>query len=250
MMSTSDLLTHLDADAHLLGAAAVQGTEVSVPGCPDWTMTDLLSHIAAVHCRSSDIVEQGLVEAWPERAQLPEGMDPLDWYRNEASRLSRVLADADPNAPARTWATEQTIGFWMRRMAHETMVHRVDAEQAHGYESAVDPDLAMDGIEELLDTFITRYPEWGEFIASDDAVRVETGGRSWTVRLGRFVGGRRNKSYDLLKAVHDPDAEPAALVAGEPDRVLLWMWGRAPIEDVTVSGDPRVVDLLRQVCSI
>ena len=250
MLSVAYYLAHLDADAHLLAAAAARGHDAVVPGCPTWTVADLLTHIAAVHCRSSDIVEQGLVARWPERARLPVGVDPLDWYRTEAGRLCRLLAAADPAAPAQTFSEEQTVGFWIRRMAHETVVHRVDAEQAHGYESVVDAELATDGIDEVFDVFITRCPDWADLVPTDDVVRIETRGRSWTARFGRYVGEMGSKTYDVLTTVVDPDAQAGAVVAGESDRVLLWMWGRAPIEDVTVSGDSRVANLLREVCSI
>lgn len=221
-----------------------------MPGCPDWSVRDLVVHTAEVHSQKADIVERGLVHEWPERPGMPDGADPLVWYRSEADRLYRVLSAAEPTSPAKTWAEEQTVGFWIRRMAQETVVHRVDAEQAHGYESAVDPELATDGVAELFDVFITGYPDWGTYVASDSVVRVETGSRSWTVRLGRFTGVKKGRDYDLPTAMLEPEAEPGAVISGEPDRVLLWMWGRAPLADVTVSGDEQIVHEFREVCSI
>ena len=42
------------------------------------------------------------------------------------------------------------MGFWFRRMAHETVIHRVDAELAAGLPTAhVPDDLAIDGIDEV-----------------------------------------------------------------------------------------------------
>ncbi len=250
MLSFSEYLAHVDADSHLLAAAAVRGMGAGVPSCPGWKVADLVTHTGEVHSQKADIVEQGHVDTWPDRSQLPEDADPLEWFRTEASRLARVLTEADPSAPARTWADEQTVGFWIRRMAHETLVHRVDAEQAHSYESAVDPDLATDGVAELFDVFITGYPEWAEFNPSEDVIRVETAGESWTVRFGRFVGTKRDRDYDMLTTVLDDGATPNAVVHGDPDRVLLWMWGRAPLSHVTVSGDASLAGKLREICSI
>lgn len=250
MLSFSDYLAHVDADSHLLAAAAALGMDVEVPSCPGWVVADLVTHTGEVHTQKADIVEHGHVDSWPARSKLPEGADPLEWFRSQASRLVRVLTEADPTAPAKTWADEQSVGFWIRRMAHETLVHRVDAELAHGYQSAVDPDLASDGVAELFDVFITGYPDWGEFIASDGVIRVETGGRSWTVQLGRFVGTKGDREYDMPTTVVENTATPAAIVQGDPDRVLLWMWGRADIAEVTVSGDLGLAHTLREVCSI
>ena len=60
-------LAHLDADAHLLGAAAALGLEPEVPCCPGWTVADLLRHVTRVHASRVDIVSRGLVDGWPPR---------------------------------------------------------------------------------------------------------------------------------------------------------------------------------------
>jgi len=251
MLSYPEYLAHLDADAHLLGAAAALGLEADVPCCPGWKVADLVDHITRVYVGKADIVAQGLADRWPSSHPHVEGMDPVGRYRAGASRLSEVLAAADPAAPAKTFSREQTVGFWIRRMAHETLVHRIDAEQAHGYESQVDPELAKDGIAEIVEVFITRFPDdWGEFVPGQTVVRVGTDDQSWTLRLGRFVGTRRGDVVDLQKAVVEHDADSIATISGDPGRVLLWMWGRAPLEDVTVDGDLAAARLLREVCSI
>lgn len=250
MLSFDEYLAHLDADSHLLAAAASRGLEPTVPGCPAWTLADLVTHTARVYSQKADIVAQGLVKTWPDRSTMPAGVDPLSWYRSEAGRLYRVLAAADPAAPAKTWADDQTVGFWIRRMAQETVVHRVDAEQAHGYESVVDPNLATDGVAEMFDVFITGYPDWADYTPDVGVIRVETGGQSWTVRFGRFVGRKGDRDYDTMTTVLEPDAPPGAVVSGEPARVFLWMWGRAPLEDVTVAGDVNLAHRLREVCSV
>jgi uncharacterized protein (TIGR03083 family) len=251
MLPYPEYLAHLDADAHLLAAAAAKGLMPPVPGCPGWTVADLVDHVTRVHASRTDIVEQGLVDRWPSPRPRPEAMDPIAWYREGANRLSEALAAADPAAPAKTFSREQTVGFWIRRMAHETLVHRIDAEQAHGYESQVDPELATDGIAEVIEVFLTRFPgDWGEFSSGGTVVRVGTGDQSWTLQLGRFVGTRRGEIVDLPRAAVEHDADSVVTVSGDPGRVLLWMWGRAPLEDVTVTGDVAAAHQLREVCSI
>jgi hypothetical protein len=50
---------------------------------------------------------------------------------------------------------DQTVGFWIRRMAQETVVHRVDAElAAEVAPGAIPDDIALDGIDEFLIAFI------------------------------------------------------------------------------------------------
>jgi uncharacterized protein (TIGR03083 family) len=167
-----------------------------------------------------------------------------------ASELSQVLAAADPAAPATTHVRERTVGFWMRRMAHETLVHRVDAEQAHGYESAVDPELAVDGVAELLEVIVPNFPVEGEFVPDDTLVEVAIGDRSWLVQPGTHVLAKGGRVVRRPRGVVVADAEPSATISGQPDRLMLWLWGRASLDQVTVHGDRNSVVRLREICSI
>ncbi len=248
MPTHQELLAHLDADSHLLAAAAAQGLEPDVPCCPGWTVHDLVAHMGYVITQKTEIVTGGWVDEWPPRTELAAGTDPLDWYREEAARLYEALAIADPEAPAVTFGKDKTVAFWIRRMAHETVVHRVDAEQAHGYESVIDPELASDGVSELFDVFATGYPSWAEFYPSPDVARVEVADRSWTVRLGEYVGIKNGVEHRKSTSVLEREAHPGAVISGDPDRVMLWMWGRASIEDVTVTGQLAVAEHLRRAC--
>ncbi|MGA9596462.1 MAG: maleylpyruvate isomerase family mycothiol-dependent enzyme [Acidimicrobiia bacterium] len=249
MLTFDSYLAHFDADAHLLAAAAARGLDPDVPGCPEWTVRDLVIHTADVHCHKADIITGAWIDQSPPHRGLPEGAAPLDWYREEAVRLYKILEKADPALPSYTFGPDKTVGFWYRRMAQETVVHRVDAEQAHGYESAIDPELAVDGVAELFEVFLTRRPVWAQFRPGEDVICIETADQTWAARLGRFVGSRKGVDYADRTMMLEPDAEPQATIGGEPDRVFLWIWGRAPIDDVTVTGDPGVVERFRATCA-
>lgn len=250
MLSYSDYLAHIDADAHLLGAAAALGLKADVPCCPGWEVADLLRHITRVHASRVDIISQGLIDSWPPRRELPDGVEPLEWYRSVATEMSQVLAAADPAAPAMTHVRERTVGFWIRRMAHETLIHRVDAEQAHGYESAVDPELAVDGIAELLEVLVPNFSDDDEFVPDDASVQVSVADRSWLVQPGERMTAKRSEEEARPRAVVVVDGEPGATISGEPDRLMLWLWGRAPLDQMDVNGDVRLAHRLREVCSI
>src|SRR3712207_7465665 len=49
---------------------------------------------------------------------------------------------ADPAAPTWSFTTDRTAGFWVRRQALETAVHRWDAQHAAGEPERIDPALA------------------------------------------------------------------------------------------------------------
>ena len=58
-----------------------------------------------------------------------EGQDPTEWFRERLAELTDELSSRGPQAAAYTWyEDDQTVGFWFRRMAQETAVHRADVE--------------------------------------------------------------------------------------------------------------------------
>ena len=92
----------------------------------------------------------------PDRSELnataaPEDADKLGaWLRDGAGALVDAIRAADPRTPVWSWADDHSVGFWARRMAHETAVHRADAELALGREFTLEADLAADAISEWL----------------------------------------------------------------------------------------------------
>jgi hypothetical protein len=116
-------------------------------------------------------------------------------------------------------------------------VHRWDAETAaHGVAGAgvIDPELADDGIDELLGWLRWGWDDEPQDDASGQRVLVSTGEHSWTVQLDRTVVG-----------VTGGAGEAEALVAGEPTAMLLDLWGR-PGQDVATGGSTDALRLLRE----
>jgi hypothetical protein len=96
------------------------------------------------------------------------------------------LGDTDPAAPVWTFhGPDQTAGFWRRRMAQETVVHRVDAESAHGRPGAVPAALAADGVDEALEVFLAPSLEGRPVGGHGQTLRLEAAdtGDRWQVRL-------------------------------------------------------------------
>jgi uncharacterized protein (TIGR03083 family) len=127
-----------------------------VPTCPEWTVADLAAHVGRAHRRAAAIVN-GRATAAPrfsdvDDGQLPAGAQPrADWLRAGATALVQAVREAGPDTTVWSWTEDQRAGRWLRRMVHETVVHRVDAELAVGRPFDVAPDLAADGITELLE---------------------------------------------------------------------------------------------------
>jgi uncharacterized protein (TIGR03083 family) len=137
------------------GALTDADLQQRVPTCPDWSLYQLAGHLGQAHRWATAIITRPAATP-PDPSELgvvpaPEDTDGLDtWLRDGAGELVDAIRVAGPQAPVWSWADDQSVGFWARRMAHETAVHRADVELALGREFALEADLAADAISEWL----------------------------------------------------------------------------------------------------
>ncbi|MFE9450378.1 maleylpyruvate isomerase family mycothiol-dependent enzyme [Streptomyces sp. NPDC006739] len=248
-MKTAEFLETLDREGALLAAAAdAAGTGARVPTCPDWRVRDLLRHTGAVHRWAAGFVAEGLTAPRP-LGDPPEldGPELVSWYRDSHRRLVDTLAAAPADVECWTFLpapSPSPLAFWTRRQAHETTVHRYDAESARGgAASAIDPDFAVDGIDELLLGFHAR-PKSRVRTERPRVLRVRAlgadgdGDAVWTVRL----------SDEPLVATRGTSDEAEVELAGPADRLYLALWNREPLPRVT--GDPALADLWRETSGV
>ena len=228
----------MDADAYLaavrtegdaLLAAAQDHLDALVPGCPGWTVADLLAHTGRVHRWAGAVVRDRATTRPERRPPAPPTSELPDWYRVGLDELCQVL-DADPAVEVWTWAGPGTIGFWQRRMAQETAVHRWDAESATGDPRPIDATLAADGIDEMLDVFARVSVREGGFDdpASLHVHTTDVDGE-WLLRVA-------DGDLDLRRE----HAKGDLAVRGPASDVLLVLWGRRPLETVEAFGDTAV----------
>lgn len=232
-------LGHIRADATLLLAAAAGRLDAAVPACEPWRVADLLDHLGHVYLHKVEgICRQRRPDPWPPP---PHGRDPIEWLRERTEELLTVLGEHDPADPAPTWRlTDQTVGFWYRRMAQETVVHRVDAEQATGAATSVDDALAVDGIDEALTLFLAGDRSDRPHPGPTARVGLRAGERSWLVLLEPGQVRIRELSVEVT---------PDAVVHAGASELYLWLWGRRPDEVVRVDGDPDAAAGLRAAMS-
>jgi len=234
------LLLHLTREYELLHAAVTAiDPATPVPSCPGWTVADLANHVAKVYLHKVECIRlNAYPDPWPP---APSGEPAVRDLERAWTALTETFATHAPGDPAKTWFDpNQTVGWWVRRMALETVIHRVDAELAVGSVAPIPEDLALDGIDELLAIFLGYgSTRWTEEFAAD----IEAGAGDRLRVVAQTADGPRAWLATVTDAgvkVVDDGADGTAEVTatGEADAVLRWVWNRAAPGEVTVAGDP------------
>ncbi|MBX6357283.1 MAG: maleylpyruvate isomerase N-terminal domain-containing protein, partial [Micromonosporaceae bacterium] len=170
-------------------AVANAPLDAPVPSCPEWTVLDLVHHLGAVYAWVSGHAMRGVVTPpdprRPDRTGRPAGPAALTWWDDEFGRLMEMLDGLDPELPAWNWAPQaKKAWFWHRRMAHETAVHRWDAQMAGGQAEPVEAKLAADGVSEVLDSWLPAGHRRGpaDRVGVVQLTAVDAG-QEWSVRL-------------------------------------------------------------------
>ena len=235
-MTPDALLKSLERDGERIAELADRDGSAEVPTCPGWTVRDAVVHTGAVYSHKVAAMRLGRRPEEGEWSLGPgEGVEVCDWYHSGLHELVTELQHRGPDAEAWTWHdADQTVGFWYRRMAHETAVHRVDVESAYDDVTPVDHDVAVDGIDEVLRLFLELGAEYAG-TAGSGTVGVRVGDRWWRVLL----------LPDTTRVEEGPGPADAE-VCGDASELYLWLWGRRPDAAVTIEGDAHAVHALRE----
>ena len=252
-MNADGYLRSIRGDGQATLDAAGLGLDAPVPTTPGWTVGDVVSHLGRVHRHKAHIVRELLV-AEPPMVEPPPADSLLDWFAEGVHDLTEILSVTDPATPVHTWhEPDQTVGFWIRRMAHETLIHRVDAELGHGLNSPVGAELGADGVDEILDIFMGGYPEWAQVDRSSVVVGLESEGRRWRLRFGSWSGTSPNSGREFTDVAgiefDTSDSKPSVVIRGPGDALDLFLWGRGSADGLIVDGHPSVLLYLRDVAA-
>ncbi len=204
-----------------------------VPSCPDWDVAALVGHLGWVYEYVTQLVAERSTERPDLRAPVPpeRAEERLEWTGKRWQELLSALESADPDAPCWNWAGTGRAGFYHRRMAHETVLHRWDVEGAAGTRTPLDSELAADGVDELIHVGMQHssnpnkryeYPPGSLHLHRTD------GEGEWLLRNedGRLVATHEHAKGDVA-------------VRGTGDNLLLYLWGRGG-SDLEVFGDPEL----------
>lgn len=188
----------------------------AVPHCGDWTVRDLVEHLAWVHHWAAAMARD------EDAAPLaPHPCDLTGHYAECAAELRETLACLSPDAPARTLDGPGRVSFWHRRQAHETLVHLHDLL---GRVDGVPVEVWADAVDEVVTVLLPRQLRLGRASALTEPVRLIA-----TDTDSRWLLG---------------DGPAIAEIRGTGQELTLLLWGRTAAEEVAMSGD---VDAARRI---
>lgn len=230
-MDVATLIDHLDSEGlRVVQSARRAGLEQRVPYL-DWTVGQLVRHTGGAH-RWATAILGGAVTAIDTAGDLtdsgPDDADLLEWFLAGHAALVETLRDAPDDLEVPTlMKADSARHFWARRQAHETAIHRADADAAAGEVPGFAPEFAQDGIAELLLGFGRGRP----FAVSTPGTLVldAADGPSWRIAFG----GERNV---VTEDAADGDAD--ATVRGTSSELYRWVWNRP--SEAAVTGDGAV----------
>lgn len=245
-MEIAQHIAILEQEAKILSEAARQAElNTEIPTCPGWAMRDLVRHLAEIHLWAAaqvsnratkmwvdDVSE--LADYWPDLAVFwPDDDALIDWYLETNANLVRELTSAPADLDCRTFLPAPSpLAMWARRQAHETAVHRFDAEDAGGTETVFDPAFAADGIDEILAAFAPRRSSFPIDTDRSMAVRTADTHDQWLVTLtpNGITTSREAGPADVT-------------VTGPATALYLALWNRGDDPAVDVVGDRELLDL-------
>jgi uncharacterized protein (TIGR03083 family) len=225
-------------------AGLVHGADLTrqVPTCPEWTLRQLATHVGRAHRWAAQIVSTRSAEFIPFR-QVPDGRIPDDpalhapWLRAGAELLIESAREAGCD-PVWTFDGPQPASFWARRMAHETAVHRADAQITAGRDPEFDADLAADAIDEWLGSMSGTGPSDSRVDALPDGALLHVHVTDEGVD-GEWLVRREGDAVTVERGHGKGDV----VVRGPAGPVLLVLLRRVPPDDprVEVLGDAALL---------
>ncbi|HUV48815.1 MAG TPA: maleylpyruvate isomerase N-terminal domain-containing protein [Actinomycetes bacterium] len=250
-MSVAEHIKVVGVEGQSFAAAARRGAwDAPVPACPGWDLRDLVRHLGEIHLWAAanvarrpgaklDLDDRSeLATSWPDLAVFwPADDDLIDWYLQTSANLVEALESAPSDMLAETFLPAPSpLAMWARRQAHETAVHRFDAENATGTTTGFDPVFAADGVSELLYGFYENVPRPEEKaipLERDHTIHVHADdtGNDWYMTLGR---------RSITRAHTDAPIDLA--LAGTACDLYLALWNRGDDVTITATGDRRLLE--------
>lgn len=236
-MDPATYLPVVEAESARARNQALAEPTAPVPHCPGWDCATLLMHLGNVYHFVARLVSAapGSREEVPARTEEePPGVELADWFDAARSAVIDALAGAGTDKAMWTWTEARDSGFFHRRMAHESTMHRLDADLAvDGSLGSVPSAFASDGIDEFVQVGMRHSMRRPDRTYPDGSLHLhctDTEGEWMVIPDG--TGGL---------TVTREHAKGDVAVRGPAVGILRYLWGRER-ENVDIFGDEDLAD--------
>lgn len=223
-----------------IAQAYERDSRAPVPWSDRWSVGTVARHVAGTHHVVADIVrgrpsaDFGLFGSLQTPAK--DAPEFPEWFRSGTASLVGQLDSVAPDEECWSWYSDgRQVGWWARRMAFETVVHRWDVEAAQGTTGPIAADVAADGIDEYLDVFVAASRA-GNNSPAGPVIGIECTDRAdhWSLDLGEQ--GARKVTTD--------SGDATVRIRGSAENLLLIVWGRIGLADgnVETGGDTAILE--------
>jgi uncharacterized protein (TIGR03083 family) len=260
-LSKDQYINAIRENSALLLDVARRDLKAPVPTCPGWFTATLVAHIGEVQrfwafivrTRAQEPVDMpdsefdacpGLL-AWYRATEegpadlnsIPAGL--VEWAAESTTQLLAAFEPVEPGEQIWHWSGDNRALTNMRNQAMEATVHRYDAQNAQGAASAIDPDIALDGIAQHFDVQIPAIRHWNEYARGQGETyhfHRTDGPGEWLVTF--------NGEDVAVRAEH---AKGDIALRGSAEDLFLWLWGRISADRLDVHGNAALLERYRQL---
>jgi uncharacterized protein (TIGR03083 family) len=228
-------------------AAREAGPDLVIPTCPEWTMSDLLDHVAYEYAGwyyynlTHDPAGSDLVQAFAAAPPYPEVFDDqVDYLEHHAARFADRAAAVDLDADVWAFGSVEPARWWLRQAVMEVGMHTWDATAAVDHPSTLTPAVAVETVDQFVVGMTWEHRQWVseawpefapgavELPTESFGLRTSDTGDSWLVH-----------GHDGRVVAEAGGAEAGAAVRAPAEALARWVWGR-PAE-VSLDGEPDLV---------
>ncbi len=233
----ADYLHQLRVELARMGGISADQLDAPLPHIEGWTVHAVVGHTGWV-ARWATRCLQTSADDPPRRSEVPEpppGAEVLSWFAEGVQDLIATVESADLAEPLRqTWTGPQPGSWWLRRLAHETAMHRWDAYAAFDSPDPIDSALALDGIDEVFESFAPQRLQFAALASPGKSMHLhstDVDGGEWMVHF----------EDDGMRWEH-AHAKGDVAARGPVSDLLLMLWSRLPPSRVEVFGDTTILD--------
>ncbi len=200
-----------------------------------WTVGAVVGHTGWVYRFVTEVL--AATDEPPRRSSIPEppaGPSVLGWFSDSAAGLMTALEATPADKPCVSFAGEVDASWWVRRIAHETAMHRWDAFASIGSVDPIETRLADDGITEVFDVFLPTRFQFDRLKADGETIHLhatDCPDGEWLLEL-----------HPDRVDVTQQHAKATVAARGTTSDLLLMLWGRIPPAQLEVFGDSSLLD--------